>query len=62
MLRPGGQLVYATCSTEPEENLEVVETLLNSEPEAKLVRQPEGDFLKREAFFAAWLVRMGGDC
>ena len=60
MLRPGGQLVYATCSTEPEENLEVVETLLNSEPEAKLVRQPEEDFLKREAFFAAWLVRTGG--
>ena len=57
MLRPGGQLVYATCSTEPEENREVVEHLLNREPEAKLVRQPEGDFLKREAFFAACLVR-----
>lgn len=60
MLRPGGQLVYATCSTEPEENLGVVETLLDSEPEAKLVRRPEGDFLKREAFFAACLVRIGG--
>ncbi len=62
ILRPGGQLVYATCSTEPEENLGVVETLLNSEPEARLVRQPEGGFLKREAFFAACLVRTGGDC
>lgn len=60
ILRPGGQLVYVTCSTEPEENLGVVETLLNSEPEAKLVRQPEGDFLKREAFFAACLLRTGG--
>ena len=60
MLRPGGQLVYATCSTEPEENLGVVETLLNLEPQAKLVRRPGGDFPKREAFFAACLVRKGG--
>ena len=57
MLRPGGQLVYATCSTEPEENREVVEHLLKMEPEAKLLRHPEPGFLKREAFFAANLVR-----
>ena len=57
MLRPGGQLVYATCSTDPEENREVVEHLLKMEPEAKLLRHPEPDFLKREAFFAANLVR-----
>lgn len=60
MLRPGGQMVYATCSTEPEENHGVVENLLDSEPEAELVRQPEGGFLKREAFFAACLARTGG--
>ncbi len=60
MLRPGGQLVYATCATEPEENLGVVEHLLNREPEAKLLRRPGGDFLKREAFFAACLVRKRG--
>ncbi len=60
MLRPGGQMIYATCSTEPEENLGVVEELLDVEPEAKLLRQPGEDFLKREAFFAACLVRKGG--
>ena len=60
MLRPGGQLVYATCSTEPEENLEVVEHLLNREPEATLARQPVGDFLAHEAFFAACLLRQEG--
>ena len=61
MLRPGGQMVYATCSTEPEENLGVIEHLLKSEPEAKLMEQPGEDFLKREAFFAACLVRKGGE-
>lgn len=29
-LRPGGRLVYATCSLEPEENEEVVDCVLNS--------------------------------
>ncbi len=57
MLRPGGQLIYATCSTEPEENHEVVENLLDLEPEAKSLPQPREDFLKRETFFAACLVR-----
>ena len=60
MLRPGGKLIYATCSTEPEENHEVVENLLDLEPEAKLLPQPGADFLKRESFFAACLVRKGG--
>ena len=59
MLRPGGQLIYATCSTEPEENHEVVEELLDVEPGARLLRQPGEEFLKREAFFAACLVRKG---
>ncbi len=59
MLRPGGQLIYATCSTEPEENHEVVENLLDLEPEAQLLPPPGADFLKREAFFAACLVRKG---
>ena len=32
MLAPGGRLVYATCSSEPEENERVVERFLDSEP------------------------------
>lgn len=57
MLRPGGQLIYATCSTEPEENGAVVEDLLSLEPQAKLLRHLPEDFLESESFFAACLVR-----
>jgi 16S rRNA (cytosine967-C5)-methyltransferase len=32
-VRPGGRLVYATCSSEPEENEEVVSAFLRSHPE-----------------------------
>jgi len=31
-VRPGGRLVYATCSSEPEENEQVVEAFLSSHP------------------------------
>ena len=33
MVRPGGRLVYATCSSEPEENEEVVERILQQRPD-----------------------------
>jgi 16S rRNA (cytosine967-C5)-methyltransferase len=36
VLAPGGRLVYATCSSEPEENEGVVERLLESEPNLTL--------------------------
>jgi 16S rRNA (cytosine967-C5)-methyltransferase len=38
VVRPLGRLVYATCSSEPEENDEVVEAFLNSHPSFSLVR------------------------
>jgi 16S rRNA (cytosine967-C5)-methyltransferase len=40
VLRPGGTLVYATCSSEPEENEDVVRTWLQSRPDARLVSPP----------------------
>ncbi len=36
-LRPGGELVYSTCSVEPEEDEGVVDYLLKEFPEAELV-------------------------
>jgi 16S rRNA (cytosine967-C5)-methyltransferase len=36
-VRPGGRLVYATCSSEPEENEEVVDAVLALEPRFRMV-------------------------
>jgi 16S rRNA (cytosine967-C5)-methyltransferase len=39
-LKPGGTLVYATCSTEPEENEDVVRILLSERPDIRLDPPP----------------------
>lgn len=41
MLRPGGTLVYSTCSLEPEENTIVVQEFLSGHPGFKLERERE---------------------
>lgn len=60
VVRDGGRLIYATCSSEPEENDGVVETFLAAHPRfradgAPLRTLPFADGL--EAFFAAMLVK-----
>jgi 16S rRNA (cytosine967-C5)-methyltransferase len=40
-LKPGGTLVYSTCSLEPEENGEVVKQFLDEHPEFKLQKERE---------------------
>ena len=41
LLKPGGTLVYSTCSLEPEENQEVVKEFLSGQPAFKLERERE---------------------
>ena len=49
VVRPGGRLVYATCSSEPEENEQVVDAFCEAHPEF-MVEPASGDFrLKAEA-------------
>ena len=63
VLRPGGHLVYSTCSSEPEENEHVVDVVLAS----GLLRPATGSRFRTfpfrdglEAFFAAVLVKPRG--
>lgn len=56
VLQPGGELVYSTCSTEPEENEWVIRKFLSEEPRAVLKGKfyrsfPE--FHSGDCFFAA---------
>lgn len=71
LVRPGGRLVYATCSTEPEENEQVVSGLLAGRPDFHGEPPPawaaafaEGEWVRAtpethgsEVFFAAVLRR-----
>lgn len=38
-LKPGGRLVYSTCSIEPEENGQVVSAILSQQPSLQLVQE-----------------------
>ena len=60
-MKPGGVIVYSTCSVEPEENSELIEVFLNTRPEFRLEQErqltPFQD--KVDGAYVARLVRPG---
>jgi 16S rRNA (cytosine967-C5)-methyltransferase len=53
-LRPGGRLVYSTCSLEPEENEQVVEVVLASRTGVRVLPiQPQLDILVEQGILTA---------
>ena len=56
LLKPGGTLVYATCSLEPEENEQVVERFLSSRPGFRL--RPACDEVLKPYFRRDGLFRL----
>lgn len=54
LVKPGGRLVYATCSILPEENTGIVETFLAAHPEFE--RVPAGEVLRQHGVAAADLT------
>jgi 16S rRNA (cytosine967-C5)-methyltransferase len=59
-LKPDGVIVYVTCSTEPEENQEVVQTFLDqhrgfqAEAIANALPPPARDFVRNAVWFQTW--------
>ena len=56
-LKPGGTLVYSTCSLEPEENQEVVASFLQARPEFRLTTE-ETSLPFRDQFDGAFAARL----
>ncbi len=67
LLRPGGLLMYATCSVEPEENEEVVDSLLAENPDLDPAPATDGHWRRLwlpgedlgDGFFAARMRKKG---
>ena len=62
MVRPGGRLVYSTCSVEPEENEEVVKAFFEGNDEFKQVELPVNHWLiTASGAVRTWPHRGGAD-
>jgi 16S rRNA (cytosine967-C5)-methyltransferase len=62
LLKPGGVLVYAVCSLEPEESTEVVEAFLKKHPLFVIEKHPSDLLPGADALFAAegWVRTLPG--
>lgn len=64
LLKPGGVLVYSTCTTEPEENEQIVRTFLNRHPEFLLENAGpfvSHDLVTKEGFVQTFPHKHGMD-
>ena len=66
LLKPGGRLVYATCSLLPEENQDIIGTFLQNH--VKFVLRPAGEIMKHQKieiecgnYFELWPAQHGTD-
>jgi len=50
LLKPGGRLIYCTCSTEMEENEDVVNLFLKTHPAFYLDKKPFSEYPELETF------------
>lgn len=57
LLKPGGWLVYSTCSLEPEENKQVIDKFLSERPDFRLTNQEES-FPFRDGIDGAFAARL----
>ncbi len=60
-VRPGGRLVYATCTVRPEENAEVVREFLEAHPEFRQVESPVAPELRHGPALVTLPHRHGTD-
>jgi 16S rRNA (cytosine967-C5)-methyltransferase len=54
MLKPGGVLVYSTCTTEPEENSELVHSFIRAHPEFSI--EPANNFVNKSVVTAEGFI------
>ncbi|MFC1770180.1 16S rRNA (cytosine(967)-C(5))-methyltransferase RsmB [Nitrospirota bacterium] len=61
LLKPGGRIVYATCSTEPEEGEDVISSFLKRSGDSYIIERVSSDVIQEDSFMRTWPHRHGTD-